>query len=336
VTIDSGATVTIPSGKTLTIAGGKTLTNNGRLCNDGTIIGTVSGNAIEYYLTIASGGTGGTVSDYYAAAALVNIDAGTKSGYIFAGWTSADGVTFADAFSYATTFTMPAKAVTVTATWTPDKTALDAALATARGIHHGGVNTTAAWTNFVNAVNAAKTVSGNAAATKTEVDDATVALNAAILALKHTDNGKSFESGVSKHQIGSTDNLVHIIAHDYALHTGVVSVDGNTLTLGLHYTSAEGSTRTTLLASYLNTLSVGTHTLTVEYANGTSNISDSFEILAASVNHVNNNGGSPRTGDDMNFALLTLLCGAALAMLTLILALRRKANRQNDGLAERT
>jgi hypothetical protein len=152
------------------------------------------------------------------------------------------------------------------------------------------------------------------------VNDATNALNAAVAALKHTDNGKRFENSSGKHQIGSADNLVHIIAHDYALHTGVVRVDGNTITLGLHYTSAAGSTRTTLLASYLNTLAPGTHSLTVEYANGTANISDSFDILAA--------GGSPRTGDDTNFALPIALCVGGLAVLTLSIASRRKTNRQ--------
>jgi hypothetical protein len=230
-------------------------------------------------------------------------------------------------------FTITPTSKTVAVHKATDKSGLAAALATASNIHHGGVNTTAAWTNFVNALNTATTVYGNAAATQTEVNDATNALNAAVAALKHTDNGKRFENSSGKHQIGSTDNLVHIITHDLALHTGVVRVDGNVLTLGTHYTSAEGSTRTTLLASYLNTLSVGTHTLTVEYASGTANISDTFEILAAGGNGNNNNGGSgeggsPRTGDDMNFALLIALCGGALALLTLLIALRRKANRQ--------
>ena len=40
-----------------------------------------------------------------------------ETGKVFDKWTSGDGVTFADAYSAATTFTMPAKAVTVTATY---------------------------------------------------------------------------------------------------------------------------------------------------------------------------------------------------------------------------
>jgi hypothetical protein len=247
---------------------------------------------------------------------------------------------------------------------TVDKSALYAALKLARTINHGGVNTTAAWTNFVNAVSNASTVYGNASATQTEVDNATEVLNAAILALKHTDNSKYFEKGVRKHKVGSKDNLVHVIIHDWALHTGVVKVDGNTLTLGTDYTSVTGSTRTTLLASYLDTLSLGTHTLTVEYSDGIDNISDSFVIVAAEVGDGDNNkgdgdnngdgnnnngsiddnnsgnntnsggdnnssseGDSPRTGDDMNFALLITLCGGALLVLSLLMICQRKLKR---------
>lgn len=62
--------------------------------------------------------TGGT--DVYTEGATVSIDAGTRAGYTFDGWTSSDGVTFADANSAQTTFTMPGKPVTVTASWVPN------------------------------------------------------------------------------------------------------------------------------------------------------------------------------------------------------------------------
>ena len=67
---------------------------------------TVNGS---YAQTTGAGG--------YAKDATVTIDAGTRSGYTFDGWTSADGVTFADKNRTQTTFTMPDKAVTVTANW---------------------------------------------------------------------------------------------------------------------------------------------------------------------------------------------------------------------------
>mgnify|MGYP000447093202 CR=1 FL=1 len=48
----------------------------------------------------------------------VTIKAGERSGYKFSGWTTDDSVQFADSKSAETTFTMPSKAVTVTANWT--------------------------------------------------------------------------------------------------------------------------------------------------------------------------------------------------------------------------
>ena len=54
----------------------------------------------------------------YEANATVLIDAGSRSNYRFNGWTSSDGITFANAGSPSTTFVMPDHAVTVTANWT--------------------------------------------------------------------------------------------------------------------------------------------------------------------------------------------------------------------------
>ena len=61
---------------------------------------------------------GGTGSGSYAAGATVNITADpAPAGKVFDGWTSFDGVIFANANNESTAFTMPAKAVTVTATY---------------------------------------------------------------------------------------------------------------------------------------------------------------------------------------------------------------------------
>ncbi|MDO4549156.1 MAG: S-layer homology domain-containing protein, partial [Clostridia bacterium] len=69
-----------------------------------------------------------TISDSYAAdsgagrhvqGSPVTINAGTRSNYTFAGWTTeSDGVAFADEGSATTSFTMPENDVTVTAKWT--------------------------------------------------------------------------------------------------------------------------------------------------------------------------------------------------------------------------
>ena len=57
-------------------------------------------------------------SGEYSEGETVTIKAGERSGYKFSGWTTDDGVQFADSKSAETTFTMPGKAVTVTANWT--------------------------------------------------------------------------------------------------------------------------------------------------------------------------------------------------------------------------
>ena len=68
----------------------------------------------SYTVTVNSGTGGGD----YAAGATVTITAdAAPSGKVFDKWTTSDGVTFTNASSATTTFTMPAYAVTVTATY---------------------------------------------------------------------------------------------------------------------------------------------------------------------------------------------------------------------------
>ncbi|MBQ9721592.1 MAG: S-layer homology domain-containing protein, partial [Oscillospiraceae bacterium] len=68
----------------------------------------------SYAVTVNSGTGGGD----YAEGATVTITAdAAPSGQVFDKWTTSDGVSFANANSATTTFTMPTKAVTVTATY---------------------------------------------------------------------------------------------------------------------------------------------------------------------------------------------------------------------------
>ncbi|MGP1432651.1 MAG: InlB B-repeat-containing protein [Catonella sp.] len=59
----------------------------------------------------------GTGSGKYSEGQKVNITANDRSGYTFTNWTGSDGVVFANASSKTTSFTMPAKAVTVRANY---------------------------------------------------------------------------------------------------------------------------------------------------------------------------------------------------------------------------
>ena len=79
---------------------------------------TIQIPAYTYTLTVnLNGGSGSATGGEYAENAVVNIDAGSRSNYRFAGWTSSNGGTFADASSASTTFTMPAADTTITANW---------------------------------------------------------------------------------------------------------------------------------------------------------------------------------------------------------------------------
>ncbi|EHQ88486.1 InlB B-repeat-containing protein [Desulfosporosinus youngiae] len=72
-----------------------------------------------YTLTVnMDGGNSGITGGNYIAGAEVAIDAGTKAGYTFSGWTTSNGGTFANATLTSTIFTMPANEVTITAQWT--------------------------------------------------------------------------------------------------------------------------------------------------------------------------------------------------------------------------
>ena len=81
--------------------------------SDGNYVGidTGSGGSASYAVTV----TNGTGDGSYSAGATVSITADTPpAGQQFAGWTG-NNVTFANASSSTTTFTMPSSAVTVTA-----------------------------------------------------------------------------------------------------------------------------------------------------------------------------------------------------------------------------
>lgn len=81
--------------------------------------GTIEIVPLSYVLTIEGSTADASGAGEYEAGAQVAIDAGSRSGYRFAGWTVTSGSgELADAASAQTTFTMPAEAVTLTASWT--------------------------------------------------------------------------------------------------------------------------------------------------------------------------------------------------------------------------
>ena len=126
---------------------------------------------------------------------------------------------------------------------------------------------------------------------------------------------------------------------DFSKFTGV-KVDGNSISSD-KYNAASGSTVITLKKDYLDTLSVGNHTLTVVYNDGECNAK--FEIKAASTTPRTNDRGTtsgknkPNTGTTANlstgdtsnmflwFALLFVSGGATIG--TTVVSRKKKYSR---------
>ena len=103
----------------------------------------------------------------YQTGATVTVQAGTRQNYRFDGWTTEDGITFANASSATTTFTMPDKDVTVTAKWT-----YTGSTGTGNGTNSGNSGTTSGNNNTTSGGNG--TVSDGKGGTYTGDDTPTV------------------------------------------------------------------------------------------------------------------------------------------------------------------
>ncbi len=71
----------------------------------------------KYVLTVNNSGNGVTQAGEYAPNSSIEIHAGTRTGYTFAGWTSSNGGSFENASLADTIFIMPENDVTITANW---------------------------------------------------------------------------------------------------------------------------------------------------------------------------------------------------------------------------
>ena len=87
-----------------------------------------------------------------------------------------------------------------------------------------------------------------------------------------------------------------------------------------NYETAKGSLRLTLKASYLETLSVGKHALTVEFKDGS--VKQSFTVHAASVG-----SNSPGTGESNIFLMLCVILLAVSGACGAFVVIRRKISR---------
>lgn len=130
-----------------------------------------------------------------------------------------------------------------------------------------------------------------------------------------------FEGGQATFAQGSSTGLIYVAEKDFGLFTGEVRVDGVPIRQGADFTAASGSTRITLLPSYLNTLSVGSHTISVYFSDGT--IAQGAFTVSAQAG--TGTGGSPKTGDNDNGIGLPLLgVAGSVAAIAGLLLIRRK------------
>jgi uncharacterized repeat protein (TIGR02543 family) len=112
-------------------AGGVSVSNNTFImpANDVTVTANWTQDTIlppVYKVTVKDSYADKSGSGTYTPGTIVTIDAGTKAGYTFKGWTvTSGGVTLTDANSITTSFTMPSNDVTVTANWSEDTSTSD-------------------------------------------------------------------------------------------------------------------------------------------------------------------------------------------------------------------
>lgn len=105
-----------------------------------------------------------------------------------------------------------------------------------------------------------------------------------------------------------------------------VEIDDTALVNGTDYTAVSGSTVVTLNASALQKLSVGSHTVTVNFDDGT--VSTALTVKADGGS--TDNPSTPKTGDESN---LTLYCGlmlmSASGMIILFLCMRKRKTEES-------
>ena len=119
---------------------------------DITISGGTLANADSYAVTYTNGKltvvnatytvtvTNGTGGGSYSEGQTVTITADSRGGYTFTGWSSSDGITFANSTASTTTFTMPGKAVTVTVNYSKNSSG-DSGGSSGGGSSSGGSST---------------------------------------------------------------------------------------------------------------------------------------------------------------------------------------------------
>ena len=132
----------------------------------------------------------------------------------------------------------------------------------------------------------------------------------------------SISEGANGVWIQNSDGILTFRANgDFSKFTGV-KIDGTLIDVK-NYTAVSGSTVITLKADYLQTLSVGKHTMTIVYNDGECNTE--FEIKAASTTpgEITN----PQTGD--NIIIFSIIFVIVLTGILVIFIINKKRVKNN-------
>lgn len=112
------------------------------------LVAVFEADPVSHTVTVNSSYAQTSGAGTYQAGATVTVQAGTRQNYRFDGWTTEDGVTFENASSATTTFTMPDKDVTVAAKWT-----YTGSTGTNNGTNSGNNGTTSGGNNTTSGTN---------------------------------------------------------------------------------------------------------------------------------------------------------------------------------------
>ena len=291
-----------------------------------------------YFVTVVNGDSSG----YFAEGADVAITAkAAPEGQVFDGWTSDDGVGFTDASSEKTSFTMPGKAVTVTANYKViilkvtfadekgteitssdveyGKTVDEPAITVPDGYKLDGWYQDKAFTkafDFGTPVTADTTVYVKWTAIGYVVTDITGVT---------ADNAHTWTRGSGK-AVVITIKPAEGEDHSFSHFTGV-EIDGKALKEGVDYTAREGSTVVTVKSETMEALSDGAHTAAVQFDNGTAEVKLTVQKAADSKPPAKDKDTTPKTGDTNDTAfhvILIVAAAAAIAAVSAALPAKRK------------
>jgi hypothetical protein len=281
--------------------------------------------------------TGGTGSGNYAEGAVVAVTADTAPpGKKFDKWVTADGVTFANENAVSTSFIMLAKAVTVKATFKDLPPEMSAVTVLNDGNGTANANVTAAKSGETVSLNTVpnsnyrfkswEVISGGVTVTNNSFTMPGNAVTIKAIFEKIPDVAPQYKivKGADISFKKGTASGIEIISNgDFSKFKGL-KIDG--VLLGTeHYTAVSGSTVVTLKAAYIQTLTVGVHTVEFVYEDG--GVQTELTILVADKPEVSANPVTPQnpdTGDNTPMAWLCLLLFTSGAGILYIMLFNKK------------